>query len=196
MQEKRLTTFDFDGTMTSRDTFLAILRYGFGERRFWTGLLRYSPWLVLMKMHLYSNYRAKERVFTHFFRGMSEADFDTLCRRFAADNRQLMRQGAVDAMAKALERGDEVAVVSASIDTWVSRFLDPRVRVLATKAETTDGLLTGKFASANCYGEEKVNRLRQAYGTLADYHITAYGDSRGDREMLSLADEAHYKPFR
>jgi phosphoserine phosphatase len=31
----------------------------------------------------------------------------------------------------------------------------------------------------------------------ADYApVHAYGDSAGDREMLALADEPHYRPFR
>ena len=29
-----------------------------------------------------------------------------------------------------------------------------------------------------------------------DYWLTAYGDSRGDYELLDFANEGHYKPFR
>ena len=29
-----------------------------------------------------------------------------------------------------------------------------------------------------------------------DFWVIAYGDSKGDKEMLEFADEAHYKPFR
>jgi phosphoserine phosphatase len=59
-----------------------------------------------------------------------------------------------------------------------------------------DGRLTGRFLTKNCYGQEKVNRIKELYPHREEYHLTAYGDSNGDRELLAFADEAHYKPFR
>jgi hypothetical protein len=42
----------------------------------------------------------------------------------------------------------------------------------------------------------KVDRIRK-HLTLSDYSaIYAYGDSRGDREMLELGMHSYYKPFR
>ena len=35
----------------------------------------------------------------------------------------------------------------------------------------------------------------KAYDTEAFERVIAYGDSRGDREMLEFADEAHYRVF-
>lgn len=104
--------------------------------------------------------------------------------------------------------------MSASIDNWVRPFFKVRgldgVRVLGTQIEVIDGRLTGKFKSNNCYGEEKVHRICEAltttaayaYGTPSlsfdrtQYDIEAFGDSRGDKEMLAFADKGHYKPFR
>ncbi len=59
-----------------------------------------------------------------------------------------------------------------------------------------NGIVTGKFSTKNCYGIEKANRVQEVYN-FDDYdHIYAYGDSRGDKELLELADESFYKPFR
>ena len=68
--------------------------------------------------------------------------------------------------------------------------------VLATQAALAHDRLTGRSLSPNCYGSEKVRRLLQRFPDRQQYRLTAYGDSRGDREMLAFADEAHYKPFR
>ena len=73
--------------------------------------------------------------------------------------------------------------------------------VLGTQVETDkDRRLTGRFLSNNCYGAEKVERLCKLLPELrthrSDYFIEAFGDSRGDRELLAFADKAHYKPFR
>ena len=73
---------------------------------------------------------------------------------------------------------------------------EPVPMILGTQIEEKDGLLTGRFLTKNCYGEEKVNRLLKKYPNRKDYHLMAYGDSQGDKELLAFADEAHYKPFR
>ena len=80
--------------------------------------------------------------------------------------------------------------MSASIDNWVKPFL-PGVTVLGTQVEVVDGHLTGRFSTPNCYGQEKVNRILERFPDRHSYHLTAYGDSRGDKEMLAFADEAH-----
>lgn len=68
--------------------------------------------------------------------------------------------------------------------------------LIATKLEIRGSKLTGKFASQNCHCIEKVNRIKEIYD-LDDYeYIYAYGDSSGDKELLALADESFYKPFR
>jgi phosphoserine phosphatase len=67
---------------------------------------------------------------------------------------------------------------------------------VGTQIEIKDGLLTGRFLTKNCYGQEKANRILALYPNRSEYHLTAYGDSRGDKELLAFADESHYKPFR
>ena len=96
---------------------------------------------------------------------------------------------------KAQAEGAEVVVVSASIDNWVKPFFSHLI-VLGTQVETADGRLTGRFLTDNCYGQEKVNRLRALYPNRSAYYLIAFGDSRGDKELLAYADEAYYKPFR
>ena len=194
-----ICVFDFDGTLTTRDTLLAFIIFCWGKWRFAIGFLRFSPLLLLMKLRLYPNGKTKERVFTWFFRGMTIERFDELCRQFATENRQLLRPEGIKTLMQALTDGAQVAIVSASIDNWVGAFFaksQKPIAILGTQIEVVDGKLTGRFLTRNCYGQEKVNRLLERFPHREDYHLTAYGDSRGDREMLAFADEAHYKPFR
>lgn len=201
--------FDFDGTLTTKDTFLELIRYSRGTLGLLRGLLLYAPMLVLMKLRIYPNGKAKQKVFAHFFKGMCVDDFNTLCRRFADDNRdRLFRPEGEKAVKRALESGAVVMVVSASVDNWVEPFfshfqgsaspLSGRgIGILGTQLETGGGKLTGRFSTPNCYGMEKVRRIE---GVLrmprTNYEIMAFGDSRGDKEMLSFADKGYYKPFR
>lgn len=192
---KRVVAFDFDGTLTTQDTLLAFIRYVKGTPAFLMGLLRYAPLLVLMKLRLYPNYKAKQKYFAYFFKGTSAEDFRRVCLSFAANNRHLIRPKGLVALEQAQQEGAQVIIISASIDTWVQPFF-PDATVLGTKVEVVDGCLTGRFLTKNCYGQEKVNRLLVLYPNREEYHLTAYGDSRGDKELLAFADEAHYKPFR
>ena len=69
-----------------------------------------------------------------------------------------------------------------------------------THLEVKDGKITGIIEGHNCYGEEKVNRIKEYMQAndieRAEYYIYAYGDSQGDKQMMEYADESFYKPFR
>ena len=190
MPKAKLFAFDFDGTLTTRDTLLEFIRFACGTMRFLLGFLLYSPLLVLMKLRLYSNGKAKQKVFAHFFKGMTISEFDALCQDFASTHRHLLRPEVVSQLEQALSEGAEVLIVSASVDNWVQPFF-PKVKVLGTQIEVIDGRLTGRFLTPNCYGQEKVRRILAFHPDRSAYHLTAYGDSRGDREMLAFADESH-----
>ena len=192
---KKIYAFDFDGTLTTKDTLLVFIRYACGFWHYASGFLCYSPLLVLMKLGLYPNWKVKQKIFSFFFKGMTIEAFDDLCQRFAQDNQHLLRPQGIKALMQAQDDGAEVVIVSASIDNWVQPFFAD-VTVLGTQIEVNDGVLTGRFLTKNCYGQEKVNRILALFPNRQDYHLTAYGDSRGDQELLAFADESHYKPFR
>ena len=203
--KKKIYAFDFDGTLTTHDTLIAFIRYARGTRAFVLGFLLHAHLLVLMKLGFYPNWKAKQKVFSYFFKGMSLEDFDALCQRFAANNRQLLRLEGVRMLEQARADGADIVIVSASIDNWVKPFFTspdgladnlPKITVLGTQIEIADRKLTGFFLTKNCYGPEKVNRILDLYPDRCAYHLTAYGDSRGDKELLAFADESHYKPFR
>lgn len=200
--KKKLYCFDFDGTLTTCDTLLEFIKYAKGRGRFLMVFLMYSPLLVMMKLHLYPNWKAKQQIFAHLFAGMRIEKFDALCRGFAEENQHLLRPKGITLMHEALVAGAQVFIVSASIDNWVRPFFDIRnlkgVQVLGTQIEVEDGKLTGRFKSNNCYGKEKVHRIAEALKSFerSEYEIEAFGDSRGDKEMLAFADKGHFKPFR
>lgn len=200
--KKKIYCFDFDGTLTTSDTLLEFIKYAKGRGRFLMVFLMYSPLLILMKLHLYPNWKAKQQIFAHLFAGMRIEKFDALCRGFAEESQHLLRPKGITLMHEALVAGAQVFIVSASIDNWVRPFFDIRnlkgVQVLGTQIEVEDGKLTGNFKSNNCYGKEKVHRIAEALKSFerSEYEIEAFGDSRGDKEMLAFADKGHFKPFR
>lgn len=186
---------DFDGTLTRRDTLIEFIRFAKGDVVFFFGFLLFSPLIVLMKLHLYPNWKTKQKVFSFFFRGTSIEEFNRLGKEFADHSQHLLRWGGLELIEKAKAEGADIVVISASIDNWVQPFF-PELLVLGTQVEVKDGLLTGRFSTKNCYGQEKVNRLLSVFPDRENYRLVAYGDSSGDRKLLDFADEQHYKPFQ
>lgn len=197
---KKIYAFDFDGTLTTKDTLLEFIRFTKGSGLMYAGFLLFSPLLILMKLHLYPNWKAKQKIFSWFFKGIKINKFDLLCRTFAQQNQHLLRPEGKEKVRKILEEDDiTVLVISASIDNWVRPFFDEfseNIRVIGTQIEIKTDRVTGRFTTKNCYGQEKVNRLKALYPQRETYELIAFGDSRGDKELLAYADKGFYKPFR
>ena len=90
-----------------------------------------------------------------------------------------------------------MVIVTASPETTVAPFARSlgAHRLIGTVLAVDDSnRVTGAFATPNCRGVEKVRRLREIFGedvVLA----AAYGDTPGDKDMLTLANERGYKVF-
>ncbi len=184
--------FDFDGTLTRKDSFIELIRTKAGTFGLFLGILCYSPWLVMMKLGLYSNEKAKQRVFSHFFKNMSVSDFSALCQELASRREEILNQDVLIKLEEALGHDQQVFIVTASAAEWVQPFLPvhERLTIVATGLEVENGRLTGHFSTSNCYGAEKVRRLKKLLPLSREhYYIVAYGDSRGDKEMFEFAEE-------
>lgn len=195
---RKLVVFDFDGTLTKKDTMIEFTRFYWGDLRFFLGMLYLSPVLLAYKTGWLPNWRAKELFLTHFFRNEPESGFQEACSRFGLEKIPAMiRPLAARRLEEHRKEGARLVVVSSSAENWLSAWCrQENLSLIGTRLNVRNGRLTGKLEGPNCYGAEKVRRLRQAY-RLQDYsEIIAYGDSKGDLPLLELATAAHYKPFR
>lgn len=195
---KTIAFFDFDGTITTRDTYVEFIKYTKGNAAFLTGFLLNSPYLVAYKLNVIPNYVAKEKVFSYFFKGTPLADFQALCDAFATEIvPSLIRPKALVELQGLQQSGAAVVIVSASFGNWIQKWTAANnLQLIATKPQIINGKLTGRIDGKNCHGHEKVRRINERF-TLKQYdNVYAYGDTGGDKPMLALATQAHYKPFR
>lgn len=94
------------------------------------------------------------------------------------------------------EQGDRVVLVSASFEEYLGVWARKiGIEVIATKMEVQGGKLTGRLATPNCYGAQKVARIRAQIDLTQFDEIYAYGDTRGDKEMLEIAKHKFYRVF-
>ncbi len=175
--------FDFDGTLTVRDSLLPFLRFLVPPGRLLAGLAASAPAAAGQFLGA-GRGAAKEALLRRFVRGLREEE--------------LAAAGAGFARARLPRLVRPAVLVSASLEVYLAPWgasagFDD---VLATRLEAAGGRLTGRFLGLNCRGPEKVERLRALLGTLDGPVIHAYGDSGGDRELLAIATYPHYRSLR
>ena len=194
-----VAAFDFDGTLTRRETLLPFLLYTHGAVTVARHAILLSPTLAGYALGLIDNGVAKERVFVRCFAGMGMKELQQQGVRFASNVLPgLLRDESMQRFVWHKQQGHRCVVISASLELYVRPWAEKAGfdDVIATRLETLeDGRVTGRLSGANCFGIEKVNRLRALLGAREDYFLYAYGDSRGDRELLSFADYAYYRKF-
>lgn len=194
---KRLILFDFDGTLTEKDTLLEFIKHVRGSRSFYLGFLILSPLLILYKFGFIKNSQMKQIVLSFFLGGMSVNKFNKECQTFASTViPDFIRKEALDKLRYHKALGDEIYIVSASPENWVRYYADSiSVKTIATQLIIENEKITGRLAGLNCYGPEKVRRIKEELN-LNDYtSVIAYGDSHGDREMLALAHHSYFRKF-
>ena len=193
-----IAAFDFDGTITHKDSFFRFLVFSQSTFRIVMGSIILSPVLLIYKLKWLSNYRAKQIVFSWFFKGWSLDDFNEKSRLFAIEIDKIIRPKAMDAIRVHQEAHHTLVIISASIENWVSYWAQQKGihHLLATQIEIDpQQRITGRLLSKNCYGQEKVNRLVAAFPNRQQYTLIAYGDSAGDKELLAFADEGYLNKF-
>ena len=192
-----LALLDFDGTITTKDSLAGFIQYAVGNPFYYMGLFILSPMLLAYTLKLIPNYVAKERLMSHFFKGWDEIRFQKFAAQYSINHiDKIIRPKALEKIKWHQEQGHKVVVVSASMECWLKKWCEKySIDLIATRLEIQDGKLTGKFATKNCYGVEKVKRIKDTYDLGQYNYIYAYGDSRGDKEMLSIANESYYKHF-
>ena len=194
-----MAVFDFDGTLTRRDTLLPYLVTGLGWVGFAALMLRCAPWLMGYALRLLPNRVAKARLLRGAFAARSEASLEGWTSRWLVGLPALLRPQAMAQLAAHQRAGHCCVLVSASPDVYLQRAARQLGfdALVCTEMAVTSGVFTGDMRTPNCYGEEKVARLKHwmAEQQLQRECMTlyAYGDTKGDKPMLRMADHAWYR---
>lgn len=192
-----IVAFDFDGTLTIRDSFTEFLRWRAGPGGWMLGLVKLAP-AVAAYARDRDRGRIKAASVREFLLGVDRATLEADAARFADHIwPRFMRPDAMKTWNEWGERGAHRVIVTASPTSTVAPF----ARKLGADALLgtefvfdADDRITGEFAGPNCRAEEKVRRLKAAYGQ--DMVLTAaYGDTSGDTEMLAMAQKPGFRVF-
>ena len=196
-REAPLVAFDFDGTLTVKDSYTAFLKWRTPRRAWILGGIRLIPAALAYLLHR-DRGRIKAAATKVFLANVPRDRLEADARKFAEiHSRSLLRPDAVAAWKRWQRERVRLVIVTASPDLVVAPFARGlgAHHILGTRlAFDQRDRVTGAFATPNCRGGEKVTRIRAAFGN--DVRIrAAYGDTTGDTEMLAAAEEPYYRVF-
>jgi phosphatidylglycerophosphatase C len=190
---KSLALFDFDGTITTKDTFIEFIKFTEGTSGFYWGILKQSPLLLLYALKVIPNHLAKQQLFSSFYKDIKSTIFNSWAKDFKKYIDVIIKPKALQRLEFHRNQGDRIVIVSAGLENMIEPWCrENNIELIATKIEFNNGKLTGKFASKNCYAEQKVVRIKELLNVHEYDVIYAYGNSKGDLAMLELATERHY----
>lgn len=186
-----LAAFDFDGTITTCDSLREFVGGLVGRGGFAAGVVRSAPWLLGAWTGACDRGVAKAHFLAATLGGMTRQELEEAAQHFAARELPALVRPEMLARVQAHKRlGHRLVLVSASPSIYLRPWAAQAGfdAVLSTELEFAGDRFSGRLASANCWGPEKTRRLREWLTGEQPASMYAYGDSRGDRELLAMAD--------
>ena len=198
MQPKEtIAIFDFDGTITKGDTFLPFLYHCFGGRKFFIGLVYSTPFVLAYFLKLISNEYAKKKMIVFFFK---DQDINNIKMQSELFIEKLLnknyRNNIIERLLWHQKNNHTTILISASLDAYIKPWAKKFNFTFAesTELEKINGKYSGNIIGKNCYGEEKVTRIKKILDDdLNNYNIYGYGDSKGDDFFLDICDYKYPK---
>ena len=189
-----LALFDFDGTVTFKDTFTPFIYFAASRTRIAFGTVLLGPMILGYKLGLIAAPRMRAAVARIAFQGRRESDVKALGARYSARLSALIRPEALERIRWHQAKGDVVVVVSASLGAYLSGWCEQHgVELICTELESKDGVLSGRYAGGDCTGNEKARRVQERHDMKRYPIVYAYGDTEEDRELLSLANKSFFR---
>jgi len=193
---RRIAAFDFDGTLTRRDTLVPFLARACGTQALTRALRRVGPLAVRARTgrldsDLHHRDASKSALLHHLFAGRHDTWLEREGERYATTLGSRLRPEMAEQVRWHRESGHELVLVSASLGCYLRPFAASHGfdHVIAVELEVGEhGRLTGAMAGPNVRGPEKAHRLRSWLKGDQPELLWAYGNSRGDTELLALAD--------
>jgi len=185
--------FDFDGTLFKRDSMIEFLLFLESyQLLFYLKNLIFIPIYLLFKTKIISRTSVKEIFLKIHLFNKTKKEIELSSKNFSKYIIKYMYKDALDYLSK-IE--GEKCIVSASLDIWMNDI----ARELNCNLISTESIFINKrfnrIDGKNCFGNEKVKKIKKYYNLLEYDTIYVFGDSDGDNEMLNLSDNSYYRFF-
>lgn len=187
-----LALFDFDGTITTRETLPDFLRFATPPRRLHLGKLLFVLPVLAYKLKLLPVSVLRILLVRYAFGGLPRAAIEDAGRRFAVTVLPALVRPEMQARIESHRAcGDTVVVVSGGFDVYLAPWCEAQgVELVCSSLEYDADRMTGRYAGPQCVAGEKAHRVRQHYDLAAYREVHAHGDTHEDHALLALAHRA------
>lgn len=190
-----LALFDFDGTITDRETMPDFMHVAVRPGRLLLGKVFLLPVILGYKCKLVSGVAVRALICFFGFWRVPVQELEIHGQRFSKEFLPAtLRAEAMARIAWHKARGDTVVVVSGGLAVYLSHWCrEHGVELLCSTLEERGGKLTGRYLGRQCVRDEKARLVQERFPPTQYARIFAYGDTPEDRELLALAHEPYYR---
>ena len=190
-----LALFDFDGTITDRETMPDFVHQAVRPGRLLLGKILLLPLILGYKVKLVSGVTVRSAICFFGFWRVPAQELEAHGQRFADEFLPTtLRPEAMARITWHKERGDTVVVVSGGLDVYLRHWCDEHgVELLCSTLEQRDGKLTGNYLGRQCVRAEKARLVQENFPLTQFSRVFAYGDTPEDHDLLALAHEPYYR---
>ncbi len=190
-----LALFDFDGTITTEDTYTKFLLFSVSKVRLLLGGLLVLPVILLYKLGWLPASKTRPVLSKFAFWGRKTSEVQALAEQFVFEYLPgVIREQAIEQINWHKQRGDTVFIVSANLDIPLSIWCRQHgLQLVCSELEIRGNRLTGNYTQGDCNGTRKVSYTRQVIDVDLYETIFAYGDTKEDLPMLEMADIRYFR---
>jgi len=194
---KGIAVFDFDGTISFKDSFFDFIRFTHGDARLIGCVILNIPFISLYSVGLYPSYKLKQRFFSYFYKGSGQEIMERKGREYCEKRiDKIIYPGAKKRIAWHHSQGHKIYLLTASSGLWLGEWCKINgISIIGTEFEVVEGKYTGRIAGKNCKGKEKARRLQTEVDLSNSVETYGYGDSKSDKHFLALVSKPFHFPL-
>jgi phosphatidylglycerophosphatase C len=194
---KGIAVFDFDGTISFRDSFLDFIRFTHGGTRLLGCVALNIPFIIIYYIGLYPSHKLKQRFFSYFYKGFGQEILERKGIEYCEKRiDKIIYPGAKKRIAWHHSQGHKIYLLTASSGLWLGEWCKINgISLIGTEFEVVDGRYTGRISGKNCRGKEKARKLQIEVDLGNSVETYGYGDSKSDKDFLALVSKPFHFPL-
>jgi phosphatidylglycerophosphatase C len=185
-----LVLFDFDKTLTTKDSFIEFLKFSTPKHKFYWNLFLLSPTFVGYTLKLIDAQSLKNKFLYRFYCNIRESDLKNIGKEFSSKRIPKILNIPIYKRLKAHKnKGCKIVIVSASLDIWLEPWAKQHgVDLICTKAHYNNNTFTGRINGLNVKKQVKKELVLKHYDLSSFQNIIVYGNKNLDEYLFKLAN--------
>jgi phosphatidylglycerophosphatase C len=191
-----IVLYDFDRTLTNYDTIWSLgIAIANEKQHPIKSVYNFLKYFIKLKFRYISNNDFKKKCAALLLSNEEEKKILEVVEKYVNKRfHKMINVGILTTLQKYRNEGSHIYLVSSNYDFFLKQFIElwGLSGIIATQTEVINGIFTGRLLGEACHGVQKVLRVREKIGETRAREAIAYGDSRGDLELLKYVREGYW----